>query len=167
MVGLAAAPVQNGLQLLDEVIHVLEFAVHGSKSDEGDFVEFAEGIEHEFADASGGDFAFAVFVDGGFDVANEGIDLFGADGAFVAGFFDTETDFFAVEGNASAIFFDDTNGRFFDPFVGGEATFAAEAFSAAADGKILAGARIDDFGFVVSAVRTTHGCRPLLNAHAS
>ena len=78
--------IQNGLQFIHEVMHVLELTIHGRKTHKRDFVEISQGTENEFADQPRRDFSFAIFVDRRFDIANEQINLFRTDRAFVAGF---------------------------------------------------------------------------------
>jgi hypothetical protein len=81
--------VQNGLQFIHKVMHVLELAIYRRKSYERDLVEISQGIENEFANQTRRDFSFAVFVDGRFDVTNEQINLFRTNRAFVTGFLHT------------------------------------------------------------------------------
>ena len=148
--------IQNGLQFIHEVMHVLELTIHGRKAYKRDLVEISQGTENEFADQPRRDFSFAIFVDRRFDIANEQINLFRTDRAFVAGFLHSPADLFPIKGNSRAILFDHTDGRLFNLFVGRKSTLAAEAFATSTNRKVLTISRVNDFGFVVFTIGTSH-----------
>jgi hypothetical protein len=76
---------------------------------------------------------------------------------------DPGEEFCAVVGFAALVFFNNEEGRFFNPLVGGESAAAGQAFAPAADQGFIAGtARINDFIFVFFAGRTTHGFKRYL-----
>lgn len=148
--------VQNGLQFIHKVMHVLELTIHGRKSHKRDFVEISQGTEDEFADQTRRDFSFAVFVDGRFHITDEQIDLFRTNRAFVAGFFHAGTNLFPIKGNSCAILLNDTDGRFFNLFVRRKSTLAAETFATATNRKVLTVSRVNDLGFVMFTIGTSH-----------
>ena len=148
--------IQNGLQFIHKVMHVLELTIHGRKAYKRDLVEISQGTENEFANQTRWDLSFAIFVDRRFDIANEQINLFRTDRAFVAGFLHSPADLFPIKGNSRAILFDHTDGRLFNLFVGGKPTLAAEALATATNRKVLTISRVNDFGFVVFTIGTSH-----------
>jgi hypothetical protein len=60
-----------------EVIHVLETAVHGGKTDVGDLVEFLQLVHHLFSNLARGDFALTQGQQALTDSIDGGIDQFG------------------------------------------------------------------------------------------
>ena len=149
---------EHWLQLFDEVVHVFELAVDGGEADEGDLVDLPQRAEHLLADMPRLDFAVETFVDVGFGVADDGFDLVFANGPFVAGFFETDANFLAIEGDARAVLLNHLQRRFFNLFVRGETSAALrlKALAASANDKLLAGARINDLRFAVTTEWTHH-----------
>jgi hypothetical protein len=148
--------IQNGLQFIHEVMHVLELTIHRRKAYKRDLVEISQGTEDEFADQARRNFSFAIFVDRRFNVTNEQINLFRTNRACVAGLLHSRADLFPIKGNSSAILLDDTDGRLFNLFVRCKSALAAEAFATATDRKVLTVSRVNDFGFVMFTVGTSH-----------
>ena len=148
--------IQNGLQFIHKVMHVLELTIHRRKAYKRYLVEISQGTEDEFADQARRNFSFAIFIDGRFDVTNEQINLFRTDGAFVAGFLHSRADLFPIKGNSSAILLDHTDGRLFNLFIRRKSTLTAEAFATSTNRKVLTISRVNNFGFVVFTIGTSH-----------
>ncbi len=156
----AATTIQDRLQLIDKIVDVLKFTIDRREAYKRDFVQIAQGTEDELTDAARRDFAFPVFVEGCFHVADQEIDLFRTDRAFVACDFNAASDFFAIEGHACPVLLDDSDRRFFNLFVGRESPVATEAFTSTANREVLTVAGVDDFSFVMLTKGTPHAIFP-------
>ena len=131
---------------MHEIADVFEFAVDAGEADEGHLIERPQFLHEQVAEIFAVDFRIEVGVGVVFDGGDDGFQLLVADRTLPAGFAQADFDFFALERLAHAVFLDDVQHRFFDPFVRGEASAAMHAFPAATDGKaILPGAGVDHF----------------------
>ncbi len=93
----------EGFDRVEEISHVVEFAIDARKSDVGDIVGFGEMLHHDLTDLCGGYLQFELRVDFGFDLLNHQLDLLAADRSFAASAFDTATDLFTIKRYATLI----------------------------------------------------------------
>src|SRR5262249_28612708 len=121
-------------------------------------IDFAEHVEHALADVPRRHLAVEVLVYVGFDLADDPLDLLFADRSLVAGLLQPRADFPAVERDARAVLFDHLQRRLFDLLVGREPApaFPIEALPATSNHKLVAGARVDDFRFSLTAEGAEH-----------
>src|SRR5262249_8750033 len=108
---------EHRFQFFDEVVDVLELAVHRSEPDERHLIDVAEHAEDPLADAPRRDFALEVLVDVGFDFADDSLDLLFTHRALVARLLEPRADLLAVEGHPRSVLLDDLQGRLFDLLV--------------------------------------------------
>src|SRR5437868_9677222 len=141
---LALALVDQLLELAHELAHVLERSVHRGEPHVGDLVEAGELPHHRLADEGGRDLLLAHLLKAALDAVHDGLYLLGGDGPLAAGQFQAGDDFLPVEGLAAAVLLHHHGKDLLDPFVGGEAALAAEAFAPAADhGPLVGKPRVD------------------------
>ncbi len=133
MKGVLAGSRFECLDFADEFADIVELAVDGDVSDVGDGVDGVEFVHDFGADDFGWDFVEVVFVEFGEDFVYRSADDVHGDFSFFARFDEAAEEFFAVDGFASAVTFDDAEFGTFDLFVGGEAGSAVEAFAATSD----------------------------------
>ena len=74
--------------------------VHRGEPHKRDLIDFTQHVEHQFADAATGDFAFEVLVNLAFDRTDDPLNLLLADWPLVAGLLQPRADFFAIKRDA-------------------------------------------------------------------
>lgn len=147
----------EALDFADELPDVFELAVDGDVADVGDRVDLVEFVHDLGTDDVGGDFGEVVAVEFGEDFFDGAVEAVHGDGAFFAGLDEAAHEFFAMDGLACAVAFDDAEFGAFDLFVGGVAVGAAEALAAAADGgAVLRHSGVEDLIFERAALNAPH-----------
>src|SRR5690606_8605306 len=152
----AGPPPQHRLQFLDEVVDVFKLAVHRRKPHKRHLVHFPQGIEHPLADDPRGDFPLEILVNVRLDLADDPLDVVGADRPFVARLLQPRADLLPVERHARPVFLDHLQRRFFDLFVGRVPPAAFQTLATPADYELLTAARVHNLGFPVTAEWTHH-----------
>jgi hypothetical protein len=92
--------IQHGAEFVYKVAYVFELAIDRCETDERNLVDISEQAEDLFSDVSGWDLFFVVVVDVTFDGVDEAVELFLADGAFPARFFQAGSNSVFVEGDS-------------------------------------------------------------------
>ena len=151
-------PAEDRLELLDEVVDVLELAVHRSKADERHLVHIPQATEYQFADFTRGNLTLEALVHLTLDRVDDPLDLVVADRSLVAGLLETHSDPLAVKRNPRAILLDHPQRRFLDLLIRRESPLATQALAAAAD-RCLIGSqpRVDNFTVRFATGGTFHG----------
>lgn len=148
---------QQGPQLFEEVVDIVELAVDAGEADEGHLVEIAEIPHHQFSHLPALHFALVLLIDFVLDRRGGRLDLAAADGPLPAGSFEAAFDLFAVEGDAGAVFLDDFDRRFFGPLVGRETPTATGTLAPAADRQpVLARSGVDHAVVIGAAIGAFH-----------
>ena len=110
------------------------------------------------ADLFRGDLAVERVLDGLLDLVCGVFQLGQRDWALFAGAEHAVEDLVAVKLLAAAVTLDDDDGQTLDGLIGGEPLLTLQAFAAAADAQtIVRVAGIDDFAFLIAAIRALHG----------
>ena len=135
---------------------IVEVQVDNGVADVGDLVELFQAFDDHVTDDAGGDFSAAYALQGGFNLADEAVDVGGRDRALGAGDADAAHELFSIELFARAIRFDYKGNGKNGAFVRTEALVAVVAFTAAADTAVAVVGGIEDFRFFILAVRATH-----------
>src|SRR5690606_36100071 len=148
----------RGRQALDfgaEFVQIFKAAVHRGKAHVGNFIQLAQFRHHAFAEHTAGYFALTAAAQAMFNTGEGAVNVFDTDRAFFQRPQSAGMEFFFVEGLTRAVLLDDARHHQFGGFEGRETLTTADAFASAADLFAIGDqARVDDFGFRVSAERT-------------
>src|SRR5262249_18749747 len=107
---------QHGLHFLDKVVDVLEFAIHGGKAYVSHLIEHFQVIHDPFAQDGNGNLGKVVGPNLTFDLLDNGIDLFGADGPFVARLLQSSAELSRIERLPRFVLLDYLERHFFNNF---------------------------------------------------
>jgi len=150
--------IMEELRQLDQVAYVRFASVYRDFKDEGDLVHLADVPHDQSADELAGNLAIELVGDLVLDARDDLLQRVDGDRPFFAGPHQSGQDLAPLERLAGAVLLDHPDGRFLDPFVGGVAATAREAFAAAADGKSVgAGPGVDHAVVIRLAERALHG----------
>ena len=149
---------EQRLQLLHELAHVLEAAVDRGEPHVGHLVELAQPLHREGADLAGRELAVLLVRQQALGGVHDLFELAQRHRTLLAGLLETLEELAAVEVLARAVVLDHPVGDLFDFLVGREAAVAGQAFTAAPDRHAFAAlARIDDPVLARSAEGAAHG----------
>jgi len=152
-----AADGEDRLQLLDEIPHVLELAIHAREPHVGHLVERLQQFHEPLAQHTAGQLAFVGPVQLGFEGRHDGLDVLLRHRPLPAGLRQATLDLVPVEGLTHAPFFHDRQQLPLDALVGREPPAAGEALTATADRATLVDwARVDDPAIGLAAIGTVH-----------
>ena len=145
------------LDFADEFTDVFELAVDRYVAHVGDWVDVVEFVHDFDADDVGGAFGEVVLVKLCEDFFDCAVESLHRDGAFFAGFDEAAEEFFAVEGLAGTVAFDDSQLGALNLLVGGVTVLALQALaSAPSSGAVFRHTRVDDFVFEGTTLNTAH-----------
>ena len=148
---------------VDELVDVLEIAVHGGKTHIGHLVDLAQGLHRAVADLVGRHLAFVIGLETARNLGDDHVDRVRLHVAFPAGLLDPRPDLVRVEILARIVALHDLQFRLDDLLVRGEPVSAGRAFTATAHGRaVFRGAGVDHAVFLAAASGATHS-RFLLN----
>jgi hypothetical protein len=155
-----AALLEHRFQLVEELGHVLELAIHGSESHIGNLVQLTKLFDDQLADHLGGHFLVERLGALPLEAIDHGFELLDGDRALLAGLEQAAEDLLALVRNPSAVLLDHPQHGLLDPFVGGVAALALQTLAPTADDEGVAAATgVDDPVVVGFAEGATHGGR--------
>ena len=131
------AILQDGLQLVNEIVHILEFPVHAGKPHIGHLVEIPEVFHHEFAQRTRLDLGIKIGIHVAFDVRHQPVNLLVTDRSFPAGSGQPVADLFAAKRFATTILFHDLDGHLFRALIGAVASATVQTVAPAANGETI------------------------------
>ena len=133
------AILQDRLQFVHEIVHVLEVAIDAGEPHIGDLVEIFEVFHDQFAQRARFDFGLEIGIDVAFDIGHQAIDLFVADRPLPAGAFQPAADLVAEKRLPAPVLLDDFNRHFIRAFVRGVTASALQAVPPTANGEAVVG----------------------------